>query len=330
MSASSFECGAEDAGKTLAAFLRGKLAELSWSRARELCATGRVRVGGDECLDAHVRLKAGQSVEVDPGGRKRTPGVLDPSDVLFVDDDVIVVDKRAGVMTVPFEDGDRDTLADQVRAFLMREARRRGDPRDVEVGVVQRLDKDTTGVIVFARRHSAKRALDAQIRAHSAERRYLALVQGRADDATHHSFLVQDRGDGLRGSWGSRRNHVGPPPPDAKESVTHVRVLERLRAPADAGALEVTLLECRLETGRQHQIRIHVAEAGHPLVGEPVYVRDRRGPGLTHPRPLLHAASLAFLHPKTGERVRYESPLPRDFARVLEVLRAGAVSEPPR
>ncbi len=330
MTASSFESGAEDAGKTLAAFLRTKLPDLSWNRARELCATGRVRVGGDECLDAHVRLRAGQRIDVDPGGRKRTPGVLDPADVLFLDEDVIVVDKRAGVMTVPFEEGDRDTLADQVRAFLLREARRRGDARDVEVGVVQRLDKDTTGVIVFARRHSAKRALDAQIRAHTAERRYLALVHGHAEDATHQSFLVQDRGDGLRGSWGSRRGHTGPPPPDAKESVTHVRVLERLRAGADAAQLEVTLLECRLETGRQHQIRIHVSEAGHPLVGEPVYVRDHRGPRLSHPRPLLHAASLAFLHPRSGERVRFESPLPRDFARVLESLRAGATSETSR
>jgi 23S rRNA pseudouridine1911/1915/1917 synthase len=329
----------EDAGKTLAAFLRQHQPELSWSRARELCATGRVRLDDDEQLDAHVRLRAGQEVAVDPQARKRTRGVLDPADVLHLDEDVLVVNKRAGVLTVPFEETDRDTLHDQARALLARidksrardeggrdAARRgatRGGPRDVELGVVQRLDKDTTGVIVFPRRHSAKRALDTQIRAHSAERRYLALVHGAAADATYRTFLVQDRGDGLRGSWGTRRQHVGPPPEDAKESVTHVRVLERLVARTPGGTTDATLVECRLETGRQHQIRIHLAEAGHPLVGERVYVRGFAGPEIEHPRPLLHAASLAFVHPRTGERVRFEAPLPRDFERALAALRAN-------
>jgi 23S rRNA pseudouridine1911/1915/1917 synthase len=335
----------DDAGKTLAAVLRARMPDASWNRVRELCSTGRVRVDGDEQLDAHVRMRGDETLEVDEAGRKRTAGVLDPRDVLHLDEDVIVVDKRAGVMTVPFEEGDRDTLADQVRAFLLREAkhrrassqhevRGRPSPRpaakargheDVEVGVVQRLDKDTTGVIVFARRHGAKRALDTQIRAHTAERRYLALVHGHARDATHRTFLVQDRGDGLRGSWGASnfrggRKHEGPPPEDAKESTTHVRLLEHLgtrEAPA-------SLVECRLETGRQHQIRIHLSEAGHPLVGEPVYIRGFGGKPIEAPRTMLHAASLAFLHPRTGKRVQFESPLPRDFEKALAALRLGA------
>ncbi len=306
-----------DAGKTLAAFLRDKDPSLSWNRARELCATGRVTLDGDECLDAHVRLGGSESITVDPEGRKRLKGVLDPRDVLHLDEDVVVVNKRAGVMTVPFEDGDRDTLADQVRAFLLREAKRHGptdDARNADVGVVQRLDKDTTGVIVFARRHSAKRALDTQIRAHSAERRYVALVHGVARDATYTSFLVQDRGDGLRGSWGTRRSHEGDPPEDAKESTTHVRAIERLGTSA-------SLVECRLETGRQHQIRIHLSEAGHPLIGEPVYIRGFRGTPIPAPRTMLHAASLAFLHPRTGQRVQFDAPLPRDFEKALAELR---------
>lgn len=330
------------AGKTLAAVLREAHPEISWNRARELCQTGRVSVDGDPCLDAHVRMRGGESIEVDPTARKRLRGVLDPSDVLHLDGDVVVVNKRAGVLTVPFEDGDRDTLADQVRAFLMREARRtQSENLDIDVGVVQRLDKETTGVLVFARSHGAKRALDAQIRAHSAERRYLALVHGRAESATHHTFLVQDRGDGLRGSWGTRRSHVGSPPPEAKESTTHVRVLERLVA--GASALEVprdrrtkqplptscdaTLVECRLESGRQHQIRIHLAESGHPLVGEKVYVRDYHGPRIAEGRPLLHAAHLAFLHPRTGRRIEFDAPLPRDFERALAALRAPSAPE---
>jgi 23S rRNA pseudouridine1911/1915/1917 synthase len=337
----AFALTTDDAGRTLAAALRARMPDASWSRVRELCSTGRVRVDGDEQLDAHVRMRGDETIEVDEAARKRTAGVLDPRDVLHLDEDVIVVDKRAGVMTVPFEEGDRDTLADQVRAFLLREARARvrgaGSARgekarsagkahlDAEVGVVQRLDKDTTGVIVFARRHGAKRALDTQIRAHTAERRYLALVHGHAHDATYRTFLVQDRGDGLRGSWGAAnfrggRKHEGPPPEDAKESATHVRVLEHLgtrEAPA-------SLVECRLETGRQHQIRIHLSEAGHPLVGEPVYARGFRGPPIEAPRTMLHAASLAFLHPRTGEPVRFESPLPRDVEKALGALRVGA------
>jgi 23S rRNA pseudouridine1911/1915/1917 synthase len=290
-----------------------------------------VRIDDDACLDAHVRVRAGREVAVDPSGRRRSRGVLDPEDVLYLDDDVLVVNKRAGVLTVPFEPTDRDTLVDQARALLARieKSRRRtrtpgGRERgsaDVELGVVQRLDKDTTGVLVFPRRLSAKRALDAQIRAHSAERRYLALAHGDARDATYRTFLVQDRGDGLRGSWGTRPAQVGAPPADAKESVTHVRALEHLRAATPRGTTPVTLVECRLETGRQHQIRIHLAEAGHPLVGERVYIRGFPGLVVEHPRPLLHAASLAFVHPRTGERMRFEARLPRDFERTLAALR---------
>ncbi|MBN8613481.1 MAG: RluA family pseudouridine synthase [Deltaproteobacteria bacterium] len=321
MAVLSFALGPEDAGKTLAAALRARMPDASWSRVRELCSTGRVRVDGDEQLDAHVRVRGGESIEVEPEARKRTRGVLDPRDVLHLDDDVIVVNKRPNTMTVPFEDGDRDTLADQVRAFLLRRERdgrqERAQALDVDVGVVQRLDKDTTGVIVFARRHGAKRALDQQIRAHTAERRYLALVHGHARDATHHSFLVQDRGDGLRGSWGTRRSHEGEPPEDAKESTTHVRVIETL----GTRALPASLVECRLETGRQHQIRIHLSEAGHPLIGEPVYIRGFGGPVIEGERTMLHAASLAFRHPRSGELVRFEAPLPRDFEKMLATLR---------
>lgn len=325
----TFQLTKAEANETLASALRAHVPDLSWSRARSLCATGRVLVDGVEALDAHQRVRGDERVEVDPEGRRRRKGVLDPADILHLDDDVVVVHKRAGVMTVPFEDGDRDTLVDQVRAFLLREARR-GSPRagarggardaarDIEVGVVQRLDKETTGVLVFARRHGAKRALDLQIRAHTAERRYVALVHGLAEDATYESAIVQDRGDGLRGSWGTHARHRGPPPSHAKESVTHVRVLERLEDTAHPASL----VECRLETGRQHQIRIHLAEAGHPLIGERVYVRDFRGERIDAPRVMLHARVLAFVHPRTGAEVRFEVEPPADFRETLARLRA--------
>ncbi len=318
---SSFRLSAHDAGHTLASVLRAHSPELSWSRARELCATGRVFVDGIEALDAHRRMRGDEAIELRPEGRRRKKGVLDPDDVLYLDEDVIVVNKRADVMTVPFEAGDRDTLVDRVRAYLLREAKRSAPSRaihDVELGVVQRLDKETTGVLVFARRHAAKRALDQQIRAHDAERRYLALALGLVEDADHRTFLVPDRGDGLRGSWGSRAHHRGPPPPDAKESVTHVRVLERFpdeRAPA-------SLVEARLETGRQHQIRIHLSESGHPLVGERVYVRGFEGARIDAPRVMLHAERLGFVHPRSGRALRFTAEPPDDFARLLGALRA--------
>lgn len=305
-----FVVAANEAGNTLAAVLRAHMPSLSWNRARELCATGRVLVGGHEERDAHIRVTAGMEIDCDANRRKRREGVLDPGDVLHLDTDIIVINKRADTLTVPF-DGERDTLVDQVRAYLMREQKHRTGTRvSAEVGVVQRLDKDTTGSIVFTRTLQAKRALDEQIRAHSAERRYLALVHGTCPSGTHRTFLVQDRGDGYRGSWGTRKHHVGDPPFDAKESVTHVRLVEALGT--------ASLIECRLETGRQHQIRIHVSEAGHPLLGERVY--DRRADP-AHPRPLLHAAFLAFVHPRTRQVIRFEAPLPHDFQTKLEALR---------
>jgi 23S rRNA pseudouridine1911/1915/1917 synthase len=125
---------------------------------------------------------------------------------------------------------------------------------------------------------------------------------------------VPDRGDGLRGSLGVFRAVKGEEKMEAKEAITRVQVLERL-----SGA---TLVACELETGRQHQIRIHLAEAGYPLVGENVYIRDYRGPILPAPRPMLHATVLGFVHPRTEKVVRFEDPPPEDFKAVLKRLRA--------
>ncbi len=305
----SFRVG--EGGATLAALVR-EATGLSWGRARTLCASGRVTVDGERAVDPATRPEVGATVETHPTAPRLRRGVLSREAILHVDSDVVVVAKPAGVLTVPFEEGDRDTLVDLTRAALRRMDRRARDPM---VGAVQRLDKDTTGVLVFARTMQAKRALEEQLRAHTVTRRYLALVHGEAHDGTHDTWLVQDRGDGLRGSWGRTSYHRGPAPRDAKRSMTHVRMRERL-----AGA---TLVECRLETGRQHQIRIHLSEAGHPLIGEPVYVRGLPGPRVEAPRPMLHAVELGFDHPRAGVRVRFEAPPPADFERMLEALRVG-------
>src|SRR5947209_8092309 len=184
---------------------------------------------------------------------------------------------------------------------------------------VQRLDKETSGLVVFARSVPAQRHLQRQLAEHTVLRRYLAIAHGAAADAVYETMFVPDRGDGLRGSWGVFRPARGEAPVEAREAITRVQVLERL-----PGA---TLLACELETGRQHQIRIHLAEAGHPLVGETVYVRDylreNRGPLVPAPRPMLHATVLGFVHPRTEKVLRFEEPPPDDFTAVLKRLRAG-------
>ena len=138
-------------------------------------------------------------------------------------------------------------------------------------------------------------------------------MHGAAEPATYDTLLVSDRGDGLRGSWGVFRRTRDEAPTEARRAVTRVAVQERLRG--------ATLVTCELETGRTHQIRIHLAESGHPLVGETVYIRDWRGPRIEAPRLMLHATVLGFVHPRTGKELRFEDPPPADFTAVLERLR---------
>jgi 23S rRNA pseudouridine1911/1915/1917 synthase len=212
-----------------------------------------------------------------------------------------VVNKPAGINTVPFEPGERGTL-DQLVALLLPRARGKGPP--ASLGVVQRLDRETSGVLVFARTFSAKKILAAQLRAHTVHRLYWAIAHGNVDKRTMQSYLVQNRGDRLRGT--SRFGREG------QLAVTHVEPLRRLRG--------ATLVSCRLETGRTHQIRIHLSEAGHPIVGERVYVRDYRGTLIDAPRPMLHAAELGFVHPVKGNDVRFAVPAPSDFEQLMKKL----------
>ncbi|MFO7566450.1 MAG: RluA family pseudouridine synthase [Enhygromyxa sp.] len=299
---------AEQDHATVAAVVRG-LMELSWTKARELVSTGRVSVDGAQCFDPATRVASGAVVEVNPTAKRRRAPVLEPERLVYVDAEIVVVEKPAGLISVPYDDDDRrDSLIERTRvALLERDRNRSGGDR---LGVVQRLDKDTTGLLVFARTRRARKGLEAQFRARTIERRYVALVHGRAEAAVHDSHLVPDRGDGLRGSWRGSK-----PPPAAKRAVTKVRVEERLRGPGG----ELTLISCRLETGRQHQIRIHLAEAGNPLVGEQIYAHGRRNQ-LGAARPMLHAASLGFRHPVHDRPLRFESPLPADFRALLDSL----------
>jgi 23S rRNA pseudouridine1911/1915/1917 synthase len=302
----------EEGFPTIAALVREKTG-VSWSRARKLCTDGRVTVDGERCLDPAVRVTPDAEIVVDAHGAKVQRGPLARDAIVFHDRDLVVVDKPAGLLTVGYE-GEKDTLAEHTRLLLRKLD---SSAHDTGLGVVHRLDRETSGLVVFTRTAQAKRELAAQFRAHDLERSYVALVHGDTAETRIESFLLDDRGDGLRGSWGVFRRARGEPPPDAKRAITHVKPLESLS--------EATLVECRLETGRQHQIRIHLAERGHPVVGEKVYIRDFAGRRIEAPRTMLHARTLGFAHPRSGGAVRFEKEAPEDFRSRLESLRRGAV-----
>jgi 23S rRNA pseudouridine1911/1915/1917 synthase len=279
---------------------------VSWGKARGWIEAGKVRVGDAVATEGTARVAAGASVVVDERARRPRPAELRDEGVVYADPHVVVVDKPAGVSTIAYDESDTDTLESRVRAWVERrgKAARGGRPN---VGVVHRLDKETSGLVVFTRTWLAKQALASQFRHHTVHRRYLAIAHGDVPTRTFRSFFVENRGDGLRGSA------RGTPPSDAREATTHVERVEALRG--------ATLVACRLETGRTHQIRIHLSEAGHPIVGDKVYTRHFTGPLLEAPRLMLHAAELGFLHPATQREVRWELPMPDDMLRVIERLR---------
>ncbi len=307
----------ELAHKPLDAVVRA-LFSLSWNEARGHIRNGKIRVNGATRVEPLFRVREGAEVALHMSAPRVRKEQLAEGSVVHVDAHVVVVDKPAGVSTVPYEDGERGTLDERVRFWLAaHDERGKGGPRPA-LGVVHRLDKETSGLLVFARSWLAKKSLAAQFRAHTVLRRYLAIAHGEVTSRTIRTRLVPNRGDGLRGSLrgSGERSEKG------QLAVTHVEALEPLRG--------ATLIACVLETGRTHQIRIHLSEAGHPLVGERVYVRHREEPLLPAPRLMLHAAKLGFVHPKTEAEVSWEREPPEDFEETLGRLRGKTGSSEDR
>lgn len=278
------------------------LAGVSWGDARNFVARGKVTLAGIVTTHAERRVSTGDAIEINPRASKpKLVATLDRSALVYVDQHIVVVEKPPGVSTVPYEPGERGTL-DQLVAAILPKAHSKGPPSSL--GVVQRLDKETSGLLVFARTFVAKKVLAAQLRQRTVERRYLAVVHGHPKAQKFESYLLKDRGDGLRGT--SRIGREG------QLAITHVEPLKQLDG--------ASLVTCKLTTGRTHQIRIHLAEAGHPLVGERVYVRNHSGELIAAPRPMLHATELGFVHPIKGAPMRFESPMPADMAAVVARL----------
>lgn len=292
----------QTAGQTVAALIKQETAS-PWSTVKQWIAAGKVFVDGAREQRVDARLGLGQIVEL----RLAAPRPLDPAreGVLVYDDaHVVVIDKPSGVNSVPYEEREQGTAMDLIRGAWRRQGKKASD---TPLHIVHRIDRATSGLLMFAKTKRAELELAMQLRKHECHRRYLCVAHGHVAGGTIESYLVPDRGDGLRGS----ARFAG----QGKRAVTHVDVL----AQGDRAAL------CRvqLETGRTHQIRIHLAEAGHPLVGEEVYKRDfenRGGRLLPATRLLLHAAELGFVHPVTHANVRLAAALPPDFLAALGPL----------
>jgi 23S rRNA pseudouridine1911/1915/1917 synthase len=312
-----FSVADDQAGMTLAAVLRPRLPGKSWSEVRRLIEVRHVLVGNELCLDPARRLRAGDVVELrDVPAAKARPA--ETITIRHLDSSLVVVEKPAGLATTRHP-AERDwserrkalspTLEDLVPP-LIAAAEGRPTKRSLpRLRVVHRLDKETSGLLVFARTVPAERGLGKQFHGHTVMRRYLAIVPGKMGSQRIQSWLARNRGDGRRGSTAV--------PGQGKEAVTHVEEVERLPG--------YTLLSCRLETGRTHQIRIHLSELGHPICGERVY---NRKPGQSPqpdesgaPRLALHAAELGFVHPVTGAAMHWTMALPGKLEKWIERLR---------
>ena len=305
--------GADLAGQRLDVALTRLAPGLSRARAQRLLGEGRVRVAGRPAKPS-VRLRGGEAIEVEiPPPEPREPVAQDlPLRVLYQDRDLVVLDKAAGTVVHPARGAPHSTV---VNALL----HRFGPGQGARLGLVHRLDRDTSGCLVVARTEAALAALQAAFQARSVEKTYLALCHGRLPPEgrleTPYGRHPRDRT-----RFTSRGKH-------ARRALTEWRVREAFGDVA-------TLAEVRLHTGRTHQIRVHLAESGHPLLADAAYGGRRREARLPagHParraaeavgRQALHAWRLAFAHPRGGERVSFEAPVPRDLEAALEILRRG-------
>lgn len=299
--------GPEDAGTRLDAFLAVRGAAPSRAAAQRLIDAGAVTVGGRSRPKNH-RLAPGDEVAVARAEEEPAASREVPFEVVFEDDYLLVVDKPAGVVIHPAPGHRGPTLA---QALAGRAA---GGADPERAGIVHRLDRDTSGLLIVARSEEAHAALRRMVRARQIVREYLALVGGRpaAESGTIDAPIGRDR---------IRRTVVSTRTDRPRAAVTHFRVLERLP--------RTTLLRVRLETGRTHQIRAHMAAIGHPVCGDRHYGGANCGKKIGLERQFLHAAGLMFSHPFSGEPLQCESKPPVDLRRALDVAKREPVSGGP-
>ncbi len=327
MTIEPFSVAVVEATHTLAKVLRSRLHESlpSWAVVRRLVESRKVLINGTVCTDSARRLKEGELIEVLANSVHRAKSATPDGLVIrYLDDHIVVVEKPSGLNTVrhpselEWSDKRRElvpTLQDIAQVAVAKQVNR--SIRQLSpLRIVHRLDRETSGLLTFARTPLAERGLGMQFRKHTVVRRYLAIVPGFFTAQTIQSSLVKDRGDGRRGSTTLART--------GKVAITHIEIEERLPS--------YTLLSCRLETGRTHQIRIHLSEAGHPVSGDKVYCRKQTGElffdASTAKRLMLHATELGYIHPITEEKLFWEMPMPADMKHLVERLRKPAPKRP--
>ncbi len=303
-----------EAQERLDKFLAGQVPDLSRSAAQRLIDEARVTVNGEPARASYKPRAGDEVVVVLPGDEPQelVPESI-PLHVVYEDETLLVVDKPAGMVVHPAPGHTGGTLANALLAHNPEVAGRDRAQHGERPGIVHRLDRDTSGLILLAKTEKAQRALQQQFKDRQVDKAYLALVHGH-----------------LQPAWGRIEAPIGRDPhhrqrmavlPGGREAVTEYHVLEQFSHQAGPAAGMYSLLRAELKTGRTHQIRVHLASVGHAVVADPVY--GRRRTHLPLQRQFLHAGHLGFQHPVTGQRVELDAPLPADLAGVLELLRNG-------
>lgn len=294
---------AEDAGTRADVFLAAKLG-VSRSNMQKLLEDGRVK-RGEKIIKANYKVRAGEMFVVDipePEPIEAVPENI-PLDIIYEDDDVVVLNKARGMVVHPAPGNYTGTL---VNALLYHCSNLSGINSAIRPGIVHRLDKDTSGIMIVAKNDAAHISLSQQIQSKTAVRTYLAVVRGniKTDSGTIETQIARDKTD---------RKKMAVVKEGGRDAITDYEVLERFG--------KYTLVRCKLRTGRTHQIRVHMEYLGYPLVGDPKYSPMKTPFGIKGQA--LHSHTLEFTHPRTGERMKFEAPLPEDMYKIITRLHNG-------
>lgn len=293
----------EDAGTRADVFLAAKLG-VSRSNMQKLLEDGRVK-RGEKIIKANYKVRAGEMFVVDipePEPIEAVPENI-PLDIIYEDDDVVVLNKARGMVVHPAPGNYTGTL---VNALLYHCSNLSGINSAIRPGIVHRLDKDTSGIMIVAKNDAAHISLSQQIQSKTAVRTYLAVVRGniKTDSGTIETQIARDKTD---------RKKMAVVKDGGRDAITDYEVLERFG--------KYTLVRCKLRTGRTHQIRVHMEYLGYPLVGDPKYSPMKTPFGIKGQA--LHSHTLEFTHPRTGERMKFEAPLPEDMHKIITRLHNG-------
>ena len=273
--------------------------DISRSKIQNLIKTGNVLVNGKEAKNSYI-VNDGDEIDITMADEEMHVEAEDiPIDIVYEDDDVIVVNKKSGMVVHPGNGNHSGTLVNA----LMNHSKLSTINGEFRPGIVHRIDKDTSGLLIVAKNDKAHLVLAEEIKNKDVKRKYIALVKGviQHDTGTIDAPIGRDKQD---------RKKMCVTPDNSKEAITHFKVLERFK--------EATLVECILDTGRTHQIRVHMKYIGHPIINDPVYLG---GKNIDDYGQMLHAYEISFIHPTTKEVMKFNAPLEDEFNKILDMYR---------